>query len=80
MNTRENTATMEDTEARALERAIGHKRAAVTALAEAAQLRKRRGGDTTGIEESLEMERLTMAGYQLALDARTRELGGRGRR
>ncbi len=67
-----------DAEARALAHAVACKHDAVSALALAAEARKARGADTTGIEESLEFERLTMAGYQRALDNRKRELSQAG--
>jgi hypothetical protein len=63
-----------DAEESALALAVEHKTKAIEALALAAQARKARGADTTGIEESLQHEDLTRAGYQRALDNRRREL------
>lgn len=63
-----------DTEERSLAHACECKDDAIGALALAAEARKARGADTTGIEESLDYERLTRAGYQRALDNRRREL------
>lgn len=64
----------DDQEATALQAAVKHKANLILSLAAAAAARKARGADTFGIEQSLEMEDATRAGYQRALDNRLREL------
>lgn len=72
---------IEDREERELALAVECKKKAIAALASAADARKVRGADTYGIEQALDLEQSTMAGYQLALDHRRRELRpGKGRK
>jgi hypothetical protein len=64
-----------DDELRSLLVLVEAKTLAIESLHTAARARKRRGEDTFGIEESIDLELATLAGYKRAADNRRKELG-----
>lgn len=69
-----------DTEERELALAVSLKQKVIAALKLVAEDRKARGEETLGVEESLDLETVTMGGYQRALDRRRKMIALRGRK
>lgn len=78
MNTNAKTITVSsshsDPEMRALDLASKLKEQLAAQLVEVAHARKARGAAVEPIEDSIDLENMTRAGYQLALKQRARQL------
>lgn len=66
--------SISDDEQRALSIVVESKKQTINALVAAAEARKARDEDTTGIEQSIDYEQTVLAGYVRALDNRIKQL------